>query len=194
MEIVFVIILNFMFGKTAMEHIMINALPEMPKWDPFYCKDSMHVFGLACGVYPWACSTTLCQGCCIEQRQCCGNGMISIRNACFAWCATLIGLAIYMLLLVVANVPGCTVPYLFELFVLMALTWVIIQPFEATFLAMFGFGIDTQASDHEGGGSGAASRFDNPMEDSDDEESPKSGGGRRRHNEAPPVQEMDIIE
>lgn len=195
MEIVFVVLLNFAFGKTAMEHIMINALPELPKWEPFYWKDAMNAFGVTCGVYPWACATTVCAGCCIEQRRCCGNGMITIRNACFVYCGLTMVIAFYLLLVVVANVPGCTPIYIYELCMLMIITWVIVQPFEASFLAMFGFGIDTQASDHHDGSAGAASRFDNPMEGEDSDDDPESlAVVRRRHNQAPAAQQMDIIE
>jgi hypothetical protein len=196
LEVLFVFGLNLGFGKTAMEHIMINALPEYAKFEPFYFKDSLHVCGLACGVYPWACATSLCVGCCVDESTCCGNGMITIRNACFLWCCFMVSTATLLFLLVIANVPGCVGPYLFELGVLSVLTWLFIQPLEASLLAMVGFGIDTQASDLAGSGVGEANRFDNPMsgDSSDVESSSPKVSSRRRHNQAPTSQSMELVE
>jgi hypothetical protein len=193
MEVLACLILSLGFGKVAMEHIMINAIPELPKWDPFYWKDALDICGLVVGAPAQSISTTCCQGCCVPgQSSTCGNGQFTIRNACFLYCACMCGWAVIMMLYVILFAHMCVLPFLFEMMVLMMVTWTLIYPFEASFLACLGFGVDTQATESEDGGAGAASRFVNPMaEDDDDGES--SPTGRQRWG-APEPEDMDIVE
>jgi hypothetical protein len=193
MEILAAAILSLGFGKVPMEHIMINAIPELPKWDPFYWKDALDICGLVVGAPAQSISTTCCQGCCVPgQSSTCGNGQFTIRNACFLYCACMCGWAVIMMLYVILFAHMCVLPFLFEMMVLMMVTWTLIYPFEASFLACLGFGVDTQATESEDGGAGAASRFVNPMaEDDDDGES--SPTGRQRWG-APEPEDMDIVE
>ena len=122
LDILMCLLMNFAVGKTPMEHIMIDALPELPKFDPFYWTNSVSVFGCCLGTYPWVLATTCFDNCCAKDDNCLGNGATSTRNACFVYCFGFIGVAVLMFFYVLGEATGCVLSYILELVVRSALS------------------------------------------------------------------------
>ena len=101
---------------------MIDALPELPKFDPFYWTNSVSVFGCCLGTYPWVLATTCFDNCCAKDDNCLGNGATSTRNACFVYCFGFIGVAVLMFFYVLGEATGCVLSYILELVVRSALS------------------------------------------------------------------------
>jgi hypothetical protein len=105
------------FGKTQMEHIMVDAFPELPKWSKFRWTQSIDVCGLTFGIYPVLCSKTCCIMKCAGGSKFCGNETLSVKTACYIYCIVMMSVAGTLLFVSIATVPLCMDAYVAEFLV-----------------------------------------------------------------------------